>query len=208
VDVSQRDGRCRDGAPVSRPGRARDGGRAEARRYRYRRRLGAAASAGAAGLNADDAAPAPEAASARPNADKPAPVEQAAKEAAPPAAEPEPAAAPPPVREKRTAAEVAVMGEADDEPRTREPPPREIVETALNALTPRVRRCFFKFQIPGNVQVKVVATPQGGEAEAVSVAGAFEGTPTGECVADAVAGAPLPSFKGVPLLLNHTYVLR
>jgi hypothetical protein len=71
-----------------------------------------------------------------------------------------------------------------------------------------VRRCFIKFQIPGSAQVKLVATPEGGEAEGVTVSGEFEGTPTGECVAAAVSAAPLPAFKGNALRLSHVYVLR
>jgi hypothetical protein len=196
--------------------------RAESRRFRYRRRMAAAiAAATGAALKADGATPAPEAtaAPARPAPDKAAsPADQAAaKESAAAAASPlaeadeapaREAAPPPPVREKRTAAEMAVMGDADDDARPREPQPREVVEAALKALTPRVRRCFFKFQIPGNAQVKLVATPQGGEAETVTVSGEFEGTPTGECVMSAVAGATLPAFKGEALRLSHVYVLR
>src|SRR5262249_3528774 len=84
---------------------------------------------------------------------------------------------------------------------------RATIEAALNALTPRVRRCYFKFQIPGSAQVKLVATPSG-SIESVAVAGDFEGTPTGDCVAAELAAATLPTFKGGSLRLNHTFVLR
>jgi hypothetical protein len=94
----------------------------------------------------------------------------------------------------------------DDTPRQREAP-KALVEAALNALGPRVRRCFFKFQIPGRAQVGLVVTPAG-EAESVTVSGDFEGTPTGECIANEVEAAALPRFNGAPMRLNYTYVLR
>jgi hypothetical protein len=130
-----------------------------------------------------------------------------------PAAEPRaksaiPREASPSPRETRTAAEVAVLGDPDDDQPAHEPAPREVVEEALKALAPRVRRCFIKFQIPGKAQVRLVAAPTGGGAESLTVGGDFEGTPTGDCIAGEVGAASLPSFKGAPVKVNHTYVLR
>jgi hypothetical protein len=98
-----------------------------------------------------------------------------------------------------------ISGPDEDTPRVAAP--KAQVEAALTALAPRVRRCFFKFQIPGRAQVGLVVNPTG-EPESVTVSGDFEGTPTGQCIADEVAAATLPSFKGAPMKLNYTYQLR
>jgi hypothetical protein len=181
--------------------------------------------------------PAGVAAAAVPHSPKPAPSPAAPKPAAATeddeSESPAKPAAPPPGR--RAAREAVVAAEPSDQPAARETAPaepavrapavlreisgdedeerhealpRDVVEAALKALTPKVRRCFIKFQIPGNAQVRVVATPAGGPADSVNVSGDFEGTPTGDCVEAEVAAASLPQFKGGPVRLNHTYQLR
>jgi hypothetical protein len=98
-----------------------------------------------------------------------------------------------------------ISGPDDDTPHVAAP--KAQVEAALTALAPRVRRCFFKFQIPGRAQVGLTVNPTG-EPESVTVSGDFEGTPTGQCIADEVAAATLPAFKGAPMKLSYTYQLR
>jgi hypothetical protein len=183
--------------------------RAELRRPRGRswaaRAAAAAAAATAAKAQDAKAQPAKAAAESAGDGDD----DQAAGAEEPAAKAPAAREVAPAPRETRTAAEVAVLGDpADEEQPAREPAPREVVEEALKALSPRVRKCFIKFQIPGKAQVRLVATPSGGGAESVTVSGDFEGTPTGDCVAAEVGAASLPSFKGGPIKLGHTYVLR
>jgi hypothetical protein len=116
---------------------------------------------------------------------------------------------PPASDDKDTAKIPAVLrqisGPDDETPRVAAP--KAQVEAALTALAPRVRRCFFKFQIPGRAQVGLTVNPTG-EPESVTVSGDFEGTPTGQCIADEVAAATLPAFKGAPMKLSYTYQLR
>jgi hypothetical protein len=86
-------------------------------------------------------------------------------------------------------------------------PGQDDVEKALDALAPRVRGCFVKYQIKGTARVRLVATPAG-KAESVNVTGEFEDTPTGNCVESILSEAKLPSFKGPPLKLSQSYQLR
>jgi hypothetical protein len=86
-------------------------------------------------------------------------------------------------------------------------PGQDDVERALDALAPRVRGCFVKYQIKGTARVRLVATPVG-KAESVNVTGDFEDTPTGLCVESILSEAKLPAFKGPPLKLSQSYQLR
>jgi len=99
-----------------------------------------------------------------------------------------------------------ISGPDDEEAKPRKSP-TDVVKAGLTALAPRIRRCFYKFQIPGKAEVQLVATPAG-VAESVSVTGDFEGTPTGDCIADQVSAASLPSFTGSPVRMTYTYNLR
>jgi hypothetical protein len=172
----------------------------------------AAAPPPAAGAAKDDDAPddSPAAAAPAPAAAAPETAKQAAARAAldddaddSPAKTEATAAVPAAPREQATDDETPTAADRHHDPAAN----RAAIEAALNALTPKVRRCYFKFQIPGSAQVKLVATPSG-SIESVAVAGDFEGTPTGDCVAAELAAATLPSFKGGSLRLAHTFVLR
>jgi hypothetical protein len=81
------------------------------------------------------------------------------------------------------------------------------LKTTMEGLQPRMRQCFRKFQIPGVAEVKVLVAPTG-SLESSSIRGEFEGTPTGECVINELASTSFPSFKGGPLRVTHSYVLR
>jgi hypothetical protein len=86
-------------------------------------------------------------------------------------------------------------------------PGQDDVERALDALAPRVRGCFVKYQIKGTARVRLVATPAG-KAESINVTGDFEDTPTGNCVESILSEAKLPTFRGPPLKLSQSYQLR
>jgi hypothetical protein len=96
---------------------------------------------------------------------------------------------------------------ADDSDDDDTPPGQDDVERALDALAPKIRGCFVKYQIKGTARVRLVATPAG-KAESVNVTGDFEDTPTGNCVESILSEAKLPSFKGAPLKLSQSYQLR
>jgi hypothetical protein len=99
----------------------------------------------------------------------------------------------------------AAAAEADDGDDSA--PGQDDVERALDALAPKVRGCFVKYQIKGTARVRLIATPAG-KAESVNVTGDFEDTPTGLCVESILSEAKLPSFKGAPLKLSQSYQLR
>jgi hypothetical protein len=96
---------------------------------------------------------------------------------------------------------------ADDSDDDSSLPGQDDVEKALDALAPRMRGCFVKYQIKGTARVRLVATPAG-KAESVNVTGDFEDTPTGNCIESILSEAKLPSFKGPPLKLSQSYQLR
>jgi hypothetical protein len=162
------------------------------------------------------AAPAPEAVPAVQAAAEPAPA-PAPAEPTPPVAADESAPAKRPVRAAGAKPRAAKTGdapaddnssaaaEADDGDDSA--PGQDDVERALDALAPKVRGCFVKYQIKGTARVRLVATPAG-KAESVNVTGDFEDTPTGLCVESILSEAKLPSFKGSPLKLSQSYQLR
>ena len=96
---------------------------------------------------------------------------------------------------------------ADDSDDDSSLPGQDDVEKALDALAPRMRGCYLKYQIKGTARVRLVATPAG-KAESINVTGDFEDTPTGNCVESILSEAKLPSFKGAPLKLSQSYQLR
>jgi hypothetical protein len=96
---------------------------------------------------------------------------------------------------------------ADDSDDDSSLPGQDDVEKALDALAPRMRGCFVKYQIKGTARVRLVATPAG-RAESINVTGDFEDTPTGNCVESILSEAKLPTFKGPPLKLSQSYQLR
>jgi hypothetical protein len=105
------------------------------------------------------------------------------------------------------AAAAAAAPKAADDSDEDSLPGQDDVERALDALAPRVRGCFVKYQIKGTARVRLVATPAG-KAESVNVTGDFEDTPTGNCVESILSEAKLPTFKGPPLKLSQSYQLR
>jgi hypothetical protein len=110
-------------------------------------------------------------------------------------------------RAARAAAPAAKAPAADDSDDDQSLPGQDDVERALDALAPRVRGCFVKYQIKGTARVRLVATPAG-KAESINVTGDFEDTPTGLCVESILSEAKLPAFKGPPLKLSQSYQLR
>jgi hypothetical protein len=105
------------------------------------------------------------------------------------------------------AAKAAPPAKAGDDSDDDSLPGQDDVERALDALAPRMRGCFVKYQIKGTARVRLVATPAG-RAESINVTGDFEDTPTGNCVESILSEAKLPTFKGPPLKLSQSYQLR
>jgi hypothetical protein len=108
---------------------------------------------------------------------------------------------------RAAAAPKAAAAAADDSDDDSSLPGQDDVEKALDALAPRMRGCYLKYQIKGTARVRLVATPAG-KAESINVTGDFEDTPTGNCIESILSEAKLPSFKGAPLKLSQSYQLR
>ena len=170
------------------------------RYYRHRRgRLSAAAMAALAAANAAPGAPAP--AGAAPLA----PAASAADQA--PADSPEPsdkaAEAEPPAEKPKKVAEAA-----PEEPTGA--PPRTVKElrSALARLQNRVVACHQRFQVDGVADVRVAVNPSG-TVESASLAGEFEGTPTGDCIVRLLTAASFPSFDGTESVrVSHSFSLE
>jgi hypothetical protein len=168
------------------------------------------------------APPAPEAAPAARAAAEPTPAPAPTPaDPAPPAAADDGAPARRPLRAAVAKPRATKAGDADDDSSAAvatakaaeaddgddSAPGQDDVERALDALAPKVRGCFVKYQIKGTARVRLVATPAG-KAESVNVTGDFEDTPTGLCVESILSEAKLPNFKGAPLKLSQSYQLR
>ena len=61
--------------------------------------------------------------------------------------------------------------------------------------------------MPGTGHV-AVTIGKNGRVSSANVAGAFAGTPTGDCVSKAVKGAGFPKFKGSPQSIIYPFMLR
>jgi hypothetical protein len=101
-----------------------------------------------------------------------------------------------------------VVEAAPDEPTTA--PPRTVnqLRSALARLQGRVVQCHQRFQVDGVADVKVAVNPSG-TVESASLAGEFEGTPTGDCIVRAVSAASFPTFDGTESVrVSHSFPLQ
>ena len=111
-----------------------------------------------------------------------------------------------PERPKRV---IAAPAEAAPEEPTNAPP-RTVKElrSALARLQGRVVQCHQRFQVDGVADVKVAVNPSG-TVESASLAGEFEGTPTGDCIMRAVSAASFPTFDGTESVrVSHSFALQ
>jgi hypothetical protein len=89
-------------------------------------------------------------------------------------------------------------------------PPRTVKElrSALARLQNRVVACHQRFQVDGVADVRVAVNPSG-TVESASLAGEFEGTPTGDCIVRLVSAASFPSFDGTESVhVAHSFSLE
>ncbi len=176
------------------------------RYYRHRRSRGLSAAAAAAMAAANGNAPAANAGAAPAGA---TPAANAAADNAP-ADSPEPAAADNKAAQADTPADKpkkAVEAAAEDPSST---PPKTVKElrSALARLQNRVVACHQRFQVDGVADVRVAVNPSG-TVESASLAGEFEGTPTGDCIVRLVSAASFPSFDGTESVrVSHSFSLE
>jgi hypothetical protein len=171
--------------------------------YRHRRYRGASpaalaamAAASAAGANPGAPAAAAPAASAADQA--PADSPEAADNKAAAAQGDAPAAEKP-----KKAVEAA-----PEEPTGAAPKTIKELRSALARLQNRVVACHQRFQVDGVADVRVAVNPSG-TVESASLAGEFEGTPTGDCIVRLVSAASFPSFDGTESVkVSHSFSLE
>ena len=168
--------------------------------YRHRRGRGVSAAA----LAAMAAANAP-AAGAAPAAAAPASAADQAPADSPEAADNKAAAqADSPAAEKPKKAVEA----APEEPTGAAPRTIKELRSALARLQNRVVACHQRFQVDGVADVRVAVNPSG-TVESASLAGEFEGTPTGDCIVRLVSAASFPAFDGTESVkVSHSFSLE
>jgi hypothetical protein len=97
---------------------------------------------------------------------------------------------------------------APEEPTNAAPRTVNQLRSALARLQTRVVQCHQRFQIDGVADVKVAVNPSG-TVESASLAGEFEGTPTGDCIVRAVSAASFPTFDGTESVrVSHSFALQ
>jgi hypothetical protein len=103
---------------------------------------------------------------------------------------------------------VAAAEEAPEEPTGAAPRTVKELRSALARLQGRVVQCHQRFQVDGVADVKVAVNPSG-TVESASLAGEFEGTPTGDCIVRAVSAASFPTFDGTESVrVSHSFPLQ
>jgi hypothetical protein len=175
--------------------------------YRHRRTRGMSAAAIAAMTAANAATPGSASAGAAPAAGNTPAAANAADQAPADSVEADRTAA---QAETPSAAEKPkkAVEAAPDEPSGA--PPRTIKElrSALARLQNRVVACHQRFQVDGVADVRVAVNPSG-TVESASLAGEFEGTPTGDCIVRLVSAASFPSFDGTESVkVSHSFSLE
>jgi len=97
---------------------------------------------------------------------------------------------------------------APDEPSGAPPKTLRELRSALARLQNRVVACHQRFQVDGVADVRVAVNPSG-TVESASLAGEFEGTPTGDCIVRLVSAASFPSFDGTESVkVSHSFALE
>ena len=81
------------------------------------------------------------------------------------------------------------------------------VKRGMRRLMGRVRSCFDKYKVPGQLVLRVTVQPSG-RASAVP-RGQFAGSATGRCVAAGVARiVKFPSFAGPAISFSYPFILQ
>jgi cytochrome c556 len=102
----------------------------------------------------------------------------------------------------------AVEAAAPEEATGAAPKTLKELRSALARLQNRVVACHQRFQVDGVADVRVAVNPSG-TVESASLAGEFEGTPTGDCIVRLVSAASFPSFDGTESVkVSHSFSLE
>jgi len=109
-----------------------------------------------------------------------------------------------------------------DSPRARSPRPagektarpaplpaleKQHINAGVRGVRGQVRACFDRFKVPGTARLRLTIEPEGRMGR-VEVGGAFAGTPTGACLAQAFMRARFPRFGGRPVAVVYPVILQ
>jgi hypothetical protein len=84
---------------------------------------------------------------------------------------------------------------------------RNDIADAMDKIRGAVNACYGQFHQPGRADLTFVVAPSG-VPQAVTVGGVFNGTPTGDCAANAAKSAKFPSFDGPTQEFVYPFFLR
>jgi hypothetical protein len=98
-------------------------------------------------------------------------------------------------------------GSGDDELSLPQELGRDAIADAMSRIRPQVFSCFEKFKEPGTANLSYIVAGNG-MVQSIRVGGAFDGTPTGDCVLDAGKNAHFPRFKAARQQFTYPFFLR
>lgn len=81
------------------------------------------------------------------------------------------------------------------------------IHAGLASTRGRVRECYDRFRVPGQVSLRFTIAPSG-EMRSVKATGLFAGTPTGACVEAAFRSARFRAFAGPALSMSFPVLLK
>jgi len=85
--------------------------------------------------------------------------------------------------------------------------PRDGIADAMTRIRPQVFACYGRFKVPGTAELTYVVAGNG-MVQSIRVGGAFDGTPTGNCVLDAGKNARFERFKASSQQFTYPFFLR
>lgn len=83
---------------------------------------------------------------------------------------------------------------------------RDDIASVMKGRTGAAQACLAKNGVTGTVGVKLSVAPSGKVSKAVAT-GPLAGTPTGDCVVNAVSGSTFPAWDGRPTTVIYSYLL-
>ena len=83
---------------------------------------------------------------------------------------------------------------------------RDDIASVMKGRTGAAQACLAKNGVSGTVGVKLSVAPSGKVSKAVAT-GPLAGTPTGDCVVNAVSGSTFPAWDGRPTTVIYSYLL-
>jgi hypothetical protein len=106
-----------------------------------------------------------------------------------------------------------ILGQLTEPAKPTEPPStgraklsHEEIMAGMTAVEGRVKACFTRYQVPGQVVLRVKILPTGGVAVAEPIE-RFAATETGSCAAEAVERAVFAAFDGPAMTIRYSFTL-